>query len=112
MLGVTTYIHESVASLDENGKLRITESIIVTEKPTSGYSAYGKLKLNDIIKSITIGGKTTTITRNYQMSDLLLNVRKGDTISITVLRNAFGGGQTEVTETITFDKDSYFKIYG
>ena len=112
MLGVTTYINESVASLDENGKIKITETIIVTEKPESGYSAYGKLKVNDIIKSVTIGGKTTEITRNYQMSDLLLTVRKGDTISITVLRNAFGGGQTEVTETVTFDKDEYFKIYG
>ena len=65
-----------------------------------------------MIGPVTIGGKTTEITRNYQMSDLLLTVRKGDTISITVLRNAFGGGQTEVTETVTFDKDEYFKIYG
>lgn len=113
MLGVTTYINESVASLDENGRIKIKETIVVTEAPTAKHSAYGKLQVNDIIKSVTIGGKTTEITRNYQMSDLLLTVRKGDTISITVLRNNKEAvGKTEVTETVTFDKDKYFEIYG
>ena len=53
----------------------------------------------------TASGKETkyTLTRMHQIKDILLTVRKGDSVVVNVLRD---GTPTDVT--ITFDKDSYF----
>ena len=107
MLGVTMRTSASNASFNESGKLVITEEITV-ESVSSGASAEGKLQLGDVVKAFVIDGKTTTITRSYMLNDLLLTVRKGDTITLKVLR---GASKAETDVTITFDKDDYFVLY-
>ena len=107
MLGVTTAKTASSASLDENGKLIITEEITVASV-SSGASADGKLTVGDVLKSVTIDGKTTVITRNYILNDLLLTVRKGDSITLKVFREQNG---EDMDITITFHKDDYFVLY-
>ena len=107
MLGITSAKTKSVASLNDSGKLVITEDVTVASI-SSGAAADGKLKVGDVFKSITIGGKTTEITRNYILNDLLLTVRKGDTITLKVFREQSG---EETNVAITFDKDDYFVLY-
>ena len=70
---------------------------------TAGSAADSRLQTGDIIRSMQIGGTTYTITRMYQITDLLLNVRRGDSIVITVERN---GSMTPVT--VEFIEDSDF----
>lgn len=107
MLGVTYSTTASSASLNEKGKLIITEEVTVASV-SNGASADGKLKVGDVFKSITINGKTIEITRSYILNDLLLTVRKGDAITLRVFREQ-SGEDTDVT--ITFDQDDYFVLY-
>ena len=109
-LGVETYINESVASFDENGNLTIKETICISNPSAAVGAANGKFQIGDIIRSITIDGETTDITRNYQITDLMLKVRKNDTITITVSREN-GDSVSDVDLEITFDKDDYFITY-
>lgn len=105
MLGILPKLNASSAVL-ENGALKVVEEVVVTEI-TSGAAADGKLKYGDIIKKLAInGGESRTITRSFQVNDLLLTVRKGDTAIVTVVREG-----VEMDVTIKFDKDSYFVEY-
>lgn len=101
MFGITIQLTDSKAVL-ENGKAVIVEENSVASV-SSGTIGYGVFKKGDVIKSITIGGETKQITRRYQMIDRMLNVRKGDTVQVTVER----GGEEKVL-SFTFDQDKYF----
>ena len=104
-LGVTTQIMDSSASI-VNGLLKITETLEIVEVGVDSV-ARGQLKAYDILQTFCLnGGETVTLTRNFQLVDLMLTVRKGDTVTIGVKRN----GQP-INVTIKFDKDSYFKTY-
>ena len=107
MLGIMCAKTASSASFNDSGKLVITQEVTVASV-SSGVAADGKLKVGDVFKSMTINGKTTEITRDYYLNDLLLTVRKGDTITVKVFREQ-SGEETDVT--ITFDKDDYFVLY-
>ena len=107
MLGITREPTASKASLNDSGKLVITEDVTVTSV-TDGSAADGKLKVGDVFKSITINGETTAITRDFMLNDMLLTVRKGDTVTFRVFREQSG---EEMDVTIAFDKDDYFVLY-
>lgn len=100
-LGVTVRTIDSKAIL-ENGKAVIVETVSVADI-SEGTAGDGVFETGDILKSITVGNTTTEIRRRYQVIDLLLCVRKGDTVKVTVER---GGEQKELS--VTFDKDEYF----
>lgn len=106
MFGITVQTTASSAKIDENGRISITETCTIHEAAGYGHAAYGKLRVGDVLKKIKLGDKTYEITRRHQISDLLLDVRLGDTVTITVER---GGSQIEVQ--ISFDKDRYFTYY-
>lgn len=57
-----------------------------------------KLQEGDVINSVTIGGVTTVITRQYQFIDTLLNARVGSNVTINFTRS---GESKTVTVTIT-----------
>ena len=101
MFGISVQLTDSKAVL-ENGKAVIVEENSVADV-SSGTIGYGVFKKGDVIKSITIGGETKQITRRYQMIDRMLNVRKGDTVLVTVERDG-----AEKALSFTFDKDKYF----
>ncbi len=119
MLGITTYVETSSAELvGDTVQIRETFCVASLTKnesvnpffPAEQVAAYGKLKEGDIFLSAKIvrGEQTTemTFTRAYQLTEFLLQVRKGDTVVLKVLRN---NAETEVS--ILFDKDSYFVKY-
>lgn len=107
MFGVATMVVDSLASVDENGKLILTEKLEIAEVLPTG-AAFGKLKVGDIFRSMTINGKTIELTQGYLITDGLFDVRKGDSVSVTVYRPS---QNKEVTVTITYDKDAYFTLY-
>ncbi len=106
MLGVTLDISESTVSKDANGELRLTEKFFVAQAITSEKAAFGKLRYGDVINYIVLNGERTEFTRQYQVNDELLKVRKGDMVTLGIERD---GNKMEVE--IKFDKDSYFVTY-
>lgn len=110
-VGIVTTLSESSVYLDEQGELAMKETFYVTEV-TKGSAAYGVLQPMDIIQSVTIDGVTTELTRRYLLNDLLLTVRKGDTIQITVLRDSVTEDKKEeVVLTLSFNQNAYFAKY-
>lgn len=64
----------------------ITDDLKVADVTLGGLGYLIGLKEDDVIQSIIINGTKHTITRSYQLPDLLLNVRAGDNIILTVKR--------------------------
>lgn len=107
MLGVNLLTEEISMALDENGKLAVREKIVITQSGQFGTASYGKLKLRDIFRWISINdGEQFEITRQYHISDLLLTVRKGDKVTLGMIRDG-----SEITVEIVYDKDAYFTTY-
>ena len=104
-LGVMIYVSASDTRWSEKGVLEVVEEITVSDVDT-GVAASGKLKVGDVIKSITIANITTEATRRFYINDLLFTVRKGDKVVVKVLRD----GQEKSVE-ILFDKDAYFTVF-
>ena len=102
-LGVMVGTTASTAYFDENGALRIREEFKVV-RVVDGGSAAKLLQVNDVFKSIRINdGETFDFTRRYQLLDQLLTVRKGDTVTLGIVRDGM-----EMTVEIPFTEDGYF----
>ena len=109
-LGIQTQVLQSSAKIVD-GKYIIEEVFKVTDYPiTQTSAAYNKLSAGDVIQTIRIVDKDgavktekKTLTRSYQLVDLCLTVRKGDTMYLGVKDK----GEVE----IKFDKDEYFVKY-
>lgn len=85
-MGVQLGINSSRAVYDGNTMTtRIVEDIVINSVE-AGYPAEGKLQEKDIVKSITVGGRTKEVTRSFHVIDALLNAREGDTVTLTVVR--------------------------
>ena len=56
------------------------------------------LNAGDILISTSVNEKTTEITRQYHVIDMMLDVRQGDVISIKLLR---GGEELTVSNSVT-----------
>ena len=102
-LGVAVTVTNSKA--DES--LNVTEEVTVAKSAqTSTAAAYGKFREGDVFQWVDYKGTRTAITRRYQVNELLLTVRTGDTVTFGILRDGY-----EVTVAITFNQDSYFTSY-
>ncbi len=99
-LGITiTAIEYSTKYDSVSGYLYPEEVVQIYELSDTGY-AKNLFQVGDIIKSVTIGGKTTVITRQHHMIDALLDARVGKQITITVERD---GKTLSVPFTLTQD---------
>ncbi len=112
MLGVETVITESTTKL-VNGKLQIFEKFKVNAYLATGVAANSVtdenkcLKVLDEIQAVSFNGTDfTPLTRRHHLNDLLLTVRKGDTVYLKILREG-----EEKTVSILFDKDEFFTTY-
>ena len=101
MLGIETTISESYAKYNETTyTYDVYETVKVNSVDETGIS-YGLLLKDDVLKSATVNGsKTVEITRLYVLTELMLDLRVGDTISLTVERNG-----EEVTVEITMTQE-------
>ena len=108
MLGISVSVTASKAEVNENGQLLLKEEFSVSKAASKGAASYGKMNAGDVFISATInGGEKLVFTREYQLEELLLAVRKGNTV-VFEMRNASG---EQTTVSITYDKDSYFTIF-
>ena len=105
-LGITVQVVKSNAYYDESGRLRILEEFqVVSSTPTGAGKA---LKTGDKIKAICINdGEWVNFTRQYQLIDQLLCVRKNDTIQLKVIDS---NGNEQIL-SVTFNQDAYFVTY-
>ena len=100
ILGITIETSAYSTAYDaEKGLLVRYEEISVHEVTTGGLGE-SILKAGDVIKSITIGDKTVTVTRQHHLIDAMLDVRVGDTVSMEIVR---GGENKTVSTVITQD---------
>lgn len=89
--GLSTVIDEQTGFLTKVEQVKIASV-------SSGSIVKNKLQEGDIINSVTIGGATTQITRQYQFIDALLNARVGNEITINFTRD---GESKSTTVTVT-----------
>lgn len=83
----------------ESGVLKIQETVSVYEI-SEGSIASGVLEIGDVFVSASLNDKLTKITRQYHIIDMMLDVRVGDTVTLTVIR---GGEKICLSITITED---------
>lgn len=106
LFGITVQVEDSNAYVDQFGALKKVEKIVVSVAPTlATQSAYGKLFAGDVLKKMTLRGKTIEITRLYQVSEFLIAARVGDTATLLIER--FGEEQ-EIS--ITFEEGHIVEI--
>ncbi len=105
LLGITIEVSNYDTYFDiESGLLVRTEEITVNEV-TAGGLGEAILRTGDVVKSITIGEDTITVTRQHHLIDAMLDVRVGDTVSLEIVRD---GTETTVSTTITEDSLSAY----
>lgn len=105
MLGISVTQAALYTEYDElTGILHKYEQIKV-HSTTEGSLADGKLLPEDIIKSVTLRGKTTEITRQHYVIDTLLDARVGDLVTIVVKRANADGGYDEVSIELEVTQD-------
>ena len=96
-LGVTLEATESKAVYDEEAYLTsIIQKVSVSDVAAGGVSN-GILSVGDEIKSITVKGKTTVVTRLFQVSDALLYADAGSQVTLQIVRD---GQEQTVTVTV------------
>ncbi len=105
MLGITIEVSDYDTYFDsEAGFIVRTEEITVSEV-TAGGLGEAILKAGDVVKSITIGENTITVTRRHHLIDAMLDVRVGDTVSLLIVRD---GAEESVETVITEDSLSAY----
>ena len=82
---------------EETAVIRKIETVAVSAVATDS-SVSGKLYAGDVIKSFTVAGEKYEITRSFQVIDLMLKARVGDTVAFEIIRD---GVTTEVSVEIT-----------
>ena len=98
MLGITvTTTGLSTAYDTETGRLLRTEEITVYEV-TPGGLGEDILQAGDVICSISVGDRTVEVTRQYHLTDAMLDVRVGDTVSLRIVRD---GDEMTVSTVMT-----------
>ena len=98
MLGVTVSASDSRAIYDvSTGLIRIEETVSVYQTE-DGSLADGVLEEGDVLVSATVNGETTPITRQYHVIDMMLDVRVGDVVVLSIIRD---GEEMTVSVTVT-----------
>ncbi len=87
LMGVTIEMSGSSMVIDEEtARVSIKETITVKEV-SAGSAADGVLEVGDIFVNAYYGDISFEVTRQYQIIDLMLLVRAGETVSYDVIRN-------------------------
>ena len=102
-LGITAETSDTHSEYDEKtGKTQVIEDVKISK--VNGGLAVGKLKAGDVLLSVKIGeGEEKEIVRRHMLDVALLNVRRGDTVTVTVLR----GGKEVEAEFVFSDNNDF-----
>lgn len=92
-LDIKVTISEAYTECDvETGRIHKRERVIISDISSKSV-AYGKLKVNDVINSITIDGNTYVITRTFNVVDAMLTARKSASFVSDIKFNVSRGGK-------------------
>ncbi len=98
LLGITVEVSDYDTYFDTQSGLIVRREEITIHEVSAGGLGESILKAGDVVKSITIGDDTITVTRQHHLIDAMLDVRVGDTVSLVIIRD---GTETTVSTTIT-----------
>ncbi len=98
LLGIGVEVSDYDTYFDTQSGLIVRLEEITVSEVTAGGLGELILKAGDVVKSITIGDDTITVTRQHHLIDAMLDVRVGDTVSLVIIRD---GAETSVSTTIT-----------
>lgn len=96
LLGVVISSYVGSSEIDDNGKIYKLELVEVTEVIENSL-AYGKIKVGDVIKSITVDGVKKEVTRLHHVTDMMLTAREGSTVQLCLIRD---GSEINLTLTV------------
>ena len=100
MLGISVTTSDSKAVYDPStGIISIEETVSVYEVSEESI-AEGILKEGDTFVSSTLNENVTKINRQYDIIDMMLDVRVGNTVNFNIIRD---GENINVSITITED---------
>ncbi len=100
LIGISTLATDSYSVYDEEiGLVRIEQQITVA-MVSAGSLGEGKLQVGDILKTVTVGGQTLAVTRNYVVSEAMLSVDGGEEVTFTIERDG-----REMSVSIVFTDD-------
>ena len=106
MLGISVNVSNTRAMLDtESGLMHIVEDVTVSSVTEASMSDE-ILLVGDRLISAKLGDIEIDITRRHHLNDLMLNVRVGDTVYVTVERDNEGACET-LTLEITFTAEGF-----
>ncbi len=98
VLGINVGVAASRTEYDEQtAEITKIETVAVSEVAADA-AAKNKLFVGDIINTLTVGGESYDITRSFQVIDLMLRVRVGDTVTFGITRD---GSELSVSVEIT-----------
>ena len=111
-LGVQVVSQNSKYVYDKaSGYGTITEEIVVDSVNSGSIAKSMGLELNDVLKTFNIRNKSgetreVTLNRNFDISDAILTIRAGDTISFGIER----GGETTVSGEYTVKESDLVEL--
>lgn len=82
---------------EQTAKITKFETVAITDVAATG-AAYGKLQVGDVVNTLTVGGIKYEITRSFQIIDLMINARAGDSVTFGIIR---AGESIDVSIQIT-----------
>lgn len=106
-LGITVtsqnsrYIYDAAA-----GSGKIYEDIVVSEAASGSIASDVGIRTGDLVRALFINGQEYDVARSYDIGDLRLILRPGDTISFTVERE----GEQLSTGSYTINSDDFSVI--
>lgn len=87
-LGISLEVKGASVVYDEvSGEKIKVEAIAVKSVEENSPAARAGLRVGDVIKSVSVDGKSVTVTRDYHAPELTIDARIGSTIAYTVLRS-------------------------
>jgi len=98
MLGVTLTQTGISTSFDTETGVIVRSERVSVYAIDDGSLADSILEVGDILLSITVGDKTTEVTRQYHVIDAMIDARAGESVSIRLLR---GGEEMTLSTTVT-----------
>lgn len=87
LFGITITAYVCGLEIDQStGNITEVELVEITTVSNTGIASE-KLLVGDIIKSVTIDGNKTIVTRTYQVPEQMLNARVGSKVTFTIERD-------------------------
>lgn len=84
---------------EQTAEIKKIETVVISAVGQGGAMS-GKLYVGDVVTSLSVGAREYEITRSFQVIDLLLTARVGDTVTFSIIRN---GESLSVAVEITED---------